>query len=332
MHDWYLSYDGGQVGPLSESEARKEATSNPNGLCWREGFAEWLPIANVSELSGSGERMAPPPMSRTGSQIADEIDYKVFGEDMQYVEVELDPGESAVAEAGAMMFKDPSVSLDTVFGDGGSQTGGFFDKLVGAGKRLITGESLFMTVFTHQGRGKAKVGFAAPYPGTIIPLCLSNFGGEIICQKDSFLAAAKGVQIGIHFQKRILTGLFGGEGFIMQKLNGDGQVFLHAGGTIREVELSAGQSIHVDTGCLVGHTSSVDFDLQQVGGVKSMFFGGEGLFFANLTGPGHVWLQSLPFSRMAGRMLAAAPRTGGGGKGEGSILGGLGNLLDGDNF
>ena len=332
MHDWYLSYDGGQLGPLTESDAKKHAEQNANGLCWREGFAEWLPIASVSELSGSGsQRMTPPPPS-SGPRTADEIDYKVFGEDMQYVEVELDPGESAVAEAGAMMFKDPAISLDTVFGDGGSQTGGFFDKLVGAGKRLITGESLFMTVFTHQGRGKAKVGFAAPYPGTIIPLCLSNFGGEIICQKDSFLAAAKGVQIGIHFQKRILTGLFGGEGFIMQKLNGDGQVFLHAGGTIREVELSAGESLHVDTGCLVGHTSSVDFDLQQVGGVKSMFFGGEGLFFANLQGPGHVWLQSLPFSRMAGRMLAAAPRTGGGGKGEGSILGGLGNLLDGDNF
>ena len=192
-----------------------------------------------------------------------------------------------------------------------------------------------MTVFTHQGQGKAHVGFAAPYPGTIIPLTLSNYGGQMICQKDSFLCAARGVQIGIHFQKKILTGLFGGEGFIMQKLTGDGLAFLHAGGTIREVELAAGETIHGDTGCLVGHTASVEFDLQQVGGVKSMFFGGEGLFFANLRGPGHVWLQSLPFSRMAGRMLAAAPRSGGAGKGEGSVLntlGGLGNLLDGDNF
>ena len=189
-----------------------------------------------------------------------------------------------------------------------------------------------MTVFSHEGQsGKAKVGFAAPYPGTIIPLHLSSVDGELICQKDSFLAAAKGVQIGIHFQKRILTGLFGGEGFIMQKLNGDGQVFLHAGGTIREIELAAGQSIHVDTGCLVAHTSSVDFDLQQVGGIKSMFFGGEGLFFANLSGPGHVWLQSLPFSRMAGRMLAASRP--GSSKGEGTmLLGGLTDLLDGDNF
>lgn len=328
---WYLSFDGKQIGPLSHTDAAAKGKTQPNGLCWREGFAEWLPISQVAELSGGGSRSTPPPPSNR-SMMADEVDFKVFGEDMQYVEVELDPGESAVAEAGSMMFKDPAIQLSAVFGDGSPQTGGFFDKLVGAGKRLVTGESLFMTVFTHQGNGKAKVGFAAPYPGTIIPLHLSNYQGTIICQKDSFLAAARGVQIGIHFQKKILTGLFGGEGFIMQKLNGDGLVFLHAGGTIREIELAAGQSIHVDTGCLVGHTSSVQFDLQQVGGIKSMFFGGEGLFFANLQGPGHVWLQSLPFSRMAGRMLAAAPRTGGGGKGEGSLLGGLGNLLDGDGF
>lgn len=329
---WYLSFDGKQIGPLSHTDAAAKGRTKPDGLCWREGFAEWLPISQVAELSGSGSSSTPPPPSNR-SMTADEVDFKVFGEDMQYVEVELDPGESAVAEAGSMMFKDPVIQLNAVFGDGSPQTGGFFDKLVGAGKRLVTGESLFMTVFTHQGpSGKAKVGFAAPYPGTIIPLHLSNYQGTIICQKDSFLAAARGVQIGIHFQKKILTGLFGGEGFIMQKLNGDGLVFLHAGGTIREIELAAGQSIHVDTGCLVGHTSSVQFDLQQVGGIKSMFFGGEGLFFANLQGPGHVWLQSLPFSRMAGRMLAAAPRTGGGGKGEGSLLGGLGNLLDGDGF
>lgn len=333
MTQWYLSYDGDQLGPLDQSAAMAKVRENPNGVCWREGFAEWLPISQVAELSGSahaGATTAPPQL---GSRTTDEIDFKIYGEDMQYVEIELDPGESAVAEAGAMMFKDTTIQLDTVFGDGGAQSGGFFDKLVGAGKRLITGESLFMTVFTHQGSsGKAHVGFAAPYPGTIIPLTLANYSGEIICQKDSFLCAARGVQIGIHFQKRILTGLFGGEGFIMQKLNGDGLVFLHAGGTIREVELAAGQSLHVDTGCLVGHTSSVDFDLQQVGGVKSMFFGGEGLFLANLRGPGHVWLQSLPFSRMAGRMLAAAPGGGGARKGEGSVLGSLGNLLDGDNF
>ena len=209
---------------------------------------------------------------------------------------------------------------------------GFLDKLVGAGKRLITGEGIFTTVFTHMGAsGKAHVGFAAPYPGTIIPLSLTNFGGRIICQKDSFLCAAKGVQIGVHFQKKILTGLFGGEGFVMQKLEGDGLVFLHAGGTIREHALAAGETLHVDTGCLVALTDSVDFDVRQVGNIRSMLFGGEGIFLAHLTGPGHVWLQSLPFSRMAGRMLAAVPARGGS-KGEGSILGGLGNLLDGDGL
>jgi uncharacterized protein (TIGR00266 family) len=221
--------------------------------------------------------------------------------------------------------------MQTVFGDGSHKSsGGFLDKLVGAGKRLVTGESLFTTVFTHTGSsGKAKVGFAAPYPGTIIPLTLTNYGGRIICQKDSFLCAAKGVQLGIFFQKKIMTGLFGGEGFIMQKLDGDGLVFIHAGGTIREVELASGQSLQVDTGCLVAMTSTVDFDLQRAGNIKSMIFGGEGIFFANLTGPGHIWLQSLPFSRMAGRMLAAVPSRGGG-VDEGSILGGLGNLLSGE--
>ncbi len=332
MHQWYLSYDGNQIGPFDQAQAAAKCRENPDGLCWRQGFAEWLPISEVAGFSQGGPKAftAPPAV---GSRTADEIDFTIYGEDMQYVEIELDPGESAVAEAGAMMFKDSVIQLNTVFGDGShqSQSGGFFDKLVGAGKRLITGESLFMTVFTHQGpSGKALVGFAAPYPGTIIPMHLSTYHGELICQKDSFLCAAKGVQIGIFFQKKILTGLFGGEGFIMQKLNGDGLVFLHAGGTIREVELTAGQTLHVDTGCLVAYTPSVQFDLQKVGNVKSMLFGGEGLYFANLTGPVHLWLQSLPFSRMAGRMLAAAPSRGGS-KGEGSILGGLGNLLDGDN-
>nr|WP_284707179.1 TIGR00266 family protein [Lyngbya confervoides] len=246
--------------------------------------------------------------------LAHEIDFKIFGEDMQFVEIELDPGESAVAEAGAMMYKSTTVQMSTVFGDGGGQAtgGGFLEKLVGAGKRLVTGESLFTTVFTHSGSaGKAQVALAAPYPGTIIPAKLRDYGGRLICQKDSFLCAAKGVQIGIHFQKKILTGLFGGEGFIMQKLEGDGMVFLHAGGTIVERQLQAGEVLHVDTGCLVAHTGEVQFDLQQVGNIKSAVFGGEGLFFAQLTGPGHVWIQSLPFSRLAGRMHAIAPRSGG---------------------
>ena len=264
-------------------------------------------------------------------QRADEIDYVIYGGDMQFVEIELDPGESCVAEAGTLMYKDVAIKMETVFGDGSQQAsgGGFFDKLVGAGKRLITGESLFTTVFTHGGSGKGRAAFAAPYPGTIIPMTLSNFGGMIVCQKDSFLAAAKGVQIGIFFQKKILTGLFGGEGFIMQKLEGDGLVFVHAGGTVVERELKAGETIHVDTGCVVALTSSVHFDVEQVGGVKSILFGGEGLFFARLTGPGHVWLQSLPFSRLAGRMYAAAYQKGGS-KDEGSVLGGLGGIISGD--
>jgi uncharacterized protein (TIGR00266 family) len=332
MHEWYLSYDGNQIGPLDHAQAVQRCRENPNGLCWRQGFAEWMPISQVAELSGVRYSAAAPP--KVSTRMADDIDFQIFGEDMQYVEIELDPGESAVAEAGSMMFKDSSVRMETVFGDGShkAQSGGFLDKLVGAGKRLITGESLFTTVFTNAGpSGKARVGFAAPYPGTIIPLTLANFDGRIICQKDSFLCAAKGVQIGIHLQRKILTGLFGGEGFIMQKLEGEGLVFLHAGGTIKERELASGETLHVDTGCLVALTQTVTFDIQRAGNIKSMIFGGEGLFFANLTGPGHVWLQSLPFSRMAGRMLAAAPSRGGS-KGEGSILGGLGNLLDGDNF
>ena len=261
---------------------------------------------------------------------AHEIDYEIRGNDMQYVEVELDPGESAVAEAGSMMFKDTAIELSTVFGDGsGQSSGGFLDKLVGAGKRVLTGESLFMTVFTHQGRGKARVAFAAPYPGTILALDLARHGGKLICQKDAFLAAAKGVSIGIAFQRRIMTGLFGGEGFIMQKLEGDGMAFVHAGGTLVERELRAGEELHVDTGCLVALTQTVDYDIITVGGIKSMIFGGEGVFFAQLRGPGHVWLQSLPFSRLAGRILAnltpAGRRTD-----EGSVLGPLGDLFRGN--
>jgi len=247
--------------------------------------------------------------------------------------VELDPGESAVAEAGAMMYKHPAIQLETVFGDGShsGQSGGFMDKLLGAGKRLVTGESLFTTVFTHSGQGKARVAFGAPYPGSIVPVKLTDVGGTLICQKDSFLCAAKGVAIGIFFQRKMLTGLFGGEGFIMQRLDGDGLVFIHAGGCMTAKQLAPGEALHVDTGCVVAFDQSVNFDVQQVGGIKSALFGGEGLFFAVLTGPGKVWLQSLPFSRLAGRMLAAAPQRGGS-KGEGSILGGIGNLIDGDNF
>lgn len=266
--------------------------------------------------------------------MADEVDFEIKGQELQFVEIELDPGESAVAEAGALVWKDATVGMTTVFGDGSQQGSGLWDKLAGAGKRLLTGESLFTTVFTHNGQGKAKVAFGAPTPGQILPLKLSDYGGTLICQKDSFLAAAKGVSIGVQFQRKILTGLFGGEGFIMQKLEGDGWVFTQMGGTLVERELAAGEEIHVDTGCLAAYTPTVDFDIVTVGGgVKSMVFGGEGVFFARLRGPGHVWIQSLPFSRLAGRMLAAAgpSLTGGANRGEGSLLGPLGDLVQGNN-
>ncbi len=331
MSSWYLSYNGEQEGPLTLTDAISKSHVNSNGHAWREGFAEWLPISQVGEFQQQlSSQNAPPPISAVSS---DEIDFKIFGSEMQFVEIELDPGESAVAEAGAMMYKDASINLDTVFGDGShnDNTGGFMDKLLGAGKRLITGESMFTTVFTHQGSGKAHVAFGAPFPGNIIPITLPNVDGVLICQKDSFLCAAKGVSIGVHFQKKILTGLFGGEGFVMQRLEGDGMVFVHAGGTVIERELKAGELLHVDTGCIVAMTQTVEFDIQQVGGIKSALFGGEGLFFARVRGPGKIWMQSLPFSRLAGRMLASAPQNGGS-KGEGSILGGIGGLIDGDNY
>ncbi|OYQ25727.1 TIGR00266 family protein [Sandarakinorhabdus cyanobacteriorum] len=264
--------------------------------------------------------------SRSGS-IADDIDFEIKGQELQFVEIELDPGESAVAEAGAMVWKDAAVGMTTVFGDGsGDQGGGFMGKLLGAGKRLVTGESLFTTVFTHNGGGKARVAFASPTPGAILPIKLDSVGGTLICQKDAFLAAARGVSIGVEFQRRIMTGLFGGEGFIMQRLDGDGWVFVQMGGTVVERTLAPGEQLHVDTGCLAAYTPSVDFDLVGAGGVKSMLFGGEGAFFARLTGPGKVWIQSLPFSRLAGRMMQAAMGRGQS-RGEGSILGELGDFI-----
>ena len=266
------------------------------------------------------------------ASLSDDIDFEIKGQELQFLEIELDPGESAVAEAGAMVWKDGAISMTTVFGDGsGGADGGFMGKLLGAGKRLVTGESLFTTVFTHQGHGKARVAFASPTPGSILPLKLDQYGGALICQKDSFLAAAKGVAIGVHFQKRIMTGLFGGEGFIMQRLSGDGWVFVQMGGTLVEKELAPGEELHVDTGCLAAMTPGVDFDLVAAGGVKSMIFGGEGAFFARLRGPGHVWIQSLPFSRLAGRMLAAAGSRGGQNRGEGSVLGEFGDLIGGNH-
>ncbi|EHL72197.1 TIGR00266 family protein [Bacillus smithii] len=260
-----------------------------------------------------------------------EIDYELHGDDMQCVEIELDPQESVVAEAGGMMMMEDGIEMETVFGDGTEQKSGIFGKLVGAGRRLLTGESLFMTVFTNQSSDKRRVSFAAPYPGKIIPLDLTQFNGKVICQKDAFLCAAKGVSIGIEFQRKLGTGFFGGEGFIMQKLEGDGLAFLHAGGTIIKKDLSPGELLRVDTGCLVALTQDVDYNIEYVGKVKTAFFGGEGLFFATLRGPGTVWVQTLPFSRLADRVLANAPSHGGDSTGEGSILGGLGRLLDGDD-
>ncbi|MCC7332832.1 MAG: TIGR00266 family protein [Flavobacteriales bacterium] len=260
-----------------------------------------------------------------------EIDYKIIGDDMQCVEIELDPQEAVIAEAGSLMMKDSEVSMQTIFGDGTNQDSGVFGKIFSAGKRLLTGESLFLTAYTHIGQGKKHVVFAAPFPGKIVPFDLTQYQGKIICQKDSFLCAAKGVAVGIEFQKKIGTGLFGGEGFIMQKLEGDGLAFVHAGGTIIEKTLQAGEKLHVDTGCLVALTRDVNYDIEFVGGIKNTLFGGEGVFFASLTGPGKVWIQSLPFSRLANRIVASAPSLGGSRKGEGSILGGLGGLLDGDN-
>lgn len=263
----------------------------------------------------------------------DVVDHEIRGAEMQFVEVELDPGEAAIGEAGSMMFMEPGIEMDTVFGDGSQQQGGIFGKLLGAGKRLITGESLFTTVYTNQGQGKRRVAFAAPYPGKILPMDLKQLGGTLMCQKDSFLCAARGVSLGIGFQKRLGAGFFGGEGFILQKLEGDGMAFVHAGGTVVRRELKAGESLMVDTGCVVAFTSGVDFDIQYVGKVKTALFGGEGLFLAKLSGPGHIWLQSLPFSRLASRIFAAAPQTpGGGGREEGGLLsgvaaGGVGGLL-----
>jgi uncharacterized protein (TIGR00266 family) len=258
-----------------------------------------------------------------------EIDYRIFGEEMQYVEVELDPGETAVAEPGAFMMMDDDIQMETLFGDGSQQRGGLMDKLFSAGKRLLVGENLFMTAFTNIGQGKKHVSFASPYPGKIIALNLQQLDGRVICQKDAFLCAAKGVSIGIEFQRRLGTGLFGGEGFIMEKLEGDGMAFMHAGGHVFEKTLAQGELLKIDTGCIVGFTSNVDYDIQFIGGIKNTIFGGEGLFFATLRGPGKVWIQTLPVSRLASRILAYGTVKR---KEEGSILGGLGNLLDGDGY
>ena len=266
----------------------------------------------------------------SSNRVADEIDYEIFGSEMQYVEITLDPGEQVIAEAGAMIHMAEAIQMETMFGDPSRRDSGFWGKLKTAGKRVLTGESMFITTFTNAGTKREIVAFGAPYPGKILPLHLDEMGGEIVVQKDAFLCGARGIQIEIAFQKKIGVGLFGGEGFIMQRLRGDGIACVHAGGTIMHRELAAGERIKLDTGCLMAVQPTVDYDIEFVGGFKNTFFGGEGLFLATLTGPGRIWVQSLPFSRLAGRMLANAPQRGGS-KGEGSILGGIGNVLMGDN-
>lgn len=259
-----------------------------------------------------------------------EIDYKIHGNEMQFVEIVLDPKETVVAEAGAMMMMDNSITMETIFGDGSekSKSGGLFGKLGGAAKRVITGESLFMTAFTNSGYGRESVAFAAPYPGKILPMDIGALGGSLICQKDASLCCAKGISLGIAFTKRIGAGFFGGEGFILQKLEGNGLAFIHGGGTIVRRTLMPGQTLKIDTGCLVAMTKNVSYDIQFVGGIKNTVFGGEGLFFATLTGPGDVWIQSLPFSKLADRVISAAPQLAGRTKDEGSILGGISNLFE----
>lgn len=331
---WYVAVGGQSVGPLSEAElvdSLQTGTYGPDTQVYCEGVTEWAPAGTVPALKG--HTPPPPPPGRQRAGRADEVDFEIHGSEMQFVEVELDPGESVVAEAGAMMYMGDGIQMETIFGDGSARQSSLMDKLVGAGKRLLTGESLFMTIFTHQGSGKSHVAFAAPYPGRIVPAKLAEHGGSLVCQKDAFLCAAKGVAVSIAFQKRIGTALFGGEGFIMQKLEGDGLAFMHAGGTVVERELGPGQTLRVDTGCLVALESSVAYDIEFVGGVKSAIFGGEGFFFARLRGPGKVWLQSLPFSRLAGRIWQTAPQAGGKDRGEGSILGkmgGIGGFFDGN--
>ncbi len=327
---WYVAINGKQEGPFSTDQIfnnLRTGVFSANTYIWRQGFANWQEISKCSEfLTANSSSLSDKPPNFS----IDDIDYEIFGSEMQFVEIELDPHESVVAEAGTMMYMSDSIQMETVFGDGSEQPGsGLFERMLGAGKRLITGEGLFSTIFTYNGPSKGKVAFASPYPGKIIPLDLKDFNGKLVCQKDAFLCAAKGVAIGIEFQKKIGTALFGGEGFIMQKLEGGGKIFVHAGGTLIQKDLQTGERLRIDTGCLVAMTQDINYDIEFVGGVKSALFGGEGFFFATITGPGHVWLQSLPFSRLAGRIHKAAPQNNASfsTKGEGSVLGELGNLF-----
>jgi len=345
-NQWYMAIGGHQVGPVNQQEIisnLQNGSIDADTLVFSAGMTQWQKVKDVAAFAayvhgpsaaspgqGPAASFTPPPAP---GRRAHDIDFEIHGGEMQFVEVELDPGEGAIAEAGAMMYMTQGIQMETIFGDGSQQqSSGVMGALLGAGKRILTGESLFMTAFTNQGQGKHKVAFGAPYPGKILPMDLKGLGGHLVCQKDAFLCAARGVSIGIAFQKKLGVGLFGGEGFIMQKLEGDGLCFVHAGGNIQHFDLKPGETLRVDTGCLVALQPSVNYDIQFVGGIKTALFGGEGIFFATLQGPGRVWLQSLPLSRMADRIYAAAPQAKGWRKEEGSILdrvGGLGDLIDG---
>ena len=330
---WYIVENGKPVGPLSLAGviSRLPGAGGMDAMVFGPGMAEWTAARHVPQMREGGRGLSVPPPPPAGVRRSDEIDYVINGSEMQYVEVQLDPGETVIAESGAMMYMTMGIRMETHLGNPSAQGQGLMGKLLSAGKRVLTGESLFMTTFTSGGPGKQTVAFASPYPGKIVPMHLAELGGEIICQKDSFLAAAKGTDVSVAFQKRIGVAIFGGEGFIMQRLRGDGIALIHAGGTLMEKVLAPGETLKLDTGCLVALQPSVQYDIQMVGGFKNTLFGGEGLFLATLTGPGKVWLQSLPFSRLAGRVLAHARV--GGGKDEGNVLGGigLGTIFGGDD-
>ncbi|MDP0491767.1 MAG: TIGR00266 family protein [Verrucomicrobiota bacterium JB023] len=341
METWFYLDKQNQRKEAREDELGALANSgeiSPKTLTWKKGMAEWKPASEtLSELFEDVGAAAPPPLPSgvtvgpNPGQKCHEVDYELFGDDMQIVEVELDPGETVIAEAGAMNYVEQDITFEAKMGDGSEANEGLMGKLMAVGKRALTGESIFMTHFTHRGgSGKRRVSFAAPYPGKIIPLDLAEVGGQITCQKDAFLCAAYGTKVSIAFNRKLGTGFFGGEGFIMQKLEGDGMAFMHAGGTVIRRELK-GETLRVDTGCLVALSPGIDYGIERAGNLKSMFFGGEGMFLATLQGHGTVWLQSLPFSRMADRIIKSAPSAGGSRQGEGSVLGALGGLLDGDN-
>jgi uncharacterized protein (TIGR00266 family) len=338
MKTWFYSLSSSETASVSEDALPAYVANGslrPETLTWTDGMPSWAPARETLSQLFNYDKNTPPPLpplrpATPPSVRSHEIDYEIFGDDMQLVEIELDPGETVIAEAGGMCYIEEDIQFESKMGDGSQPNSGFFGALLNIGKRMLTGESIFMTHFTHRGASrKRRVAFAAPYPGKIVPLKLSELGGEILCEKDAFLCAALGTSVSIAFTKRLGTGFFGGEGFILQRLSGDGMAFIHAGGTIIRRDLQ-GETLRVDTGCLVAMTAGIDYDIERAGNLKSMIFGGEGLFLATLRGHGTVWLQSLPFSRMADRILANAPSAGGKATGEGSLLGGLGRVIDGD--